>query len=167
VRILAFIFLVVSLVLLPACSNGGSRVTPQDIPATDFSLEDLNHRSVALSSLRGKAVFINFWATTCPPCVSEMPNIQELHEEWSSGQEAAVLTVNNGESYSTVLNFMQSKRYTFPVLMDVQFKVAEKYLIKYLPTSLVVDSGGRIQYRVIGPFKDKAAIVKAVQGYMK
>jgi peroxiredoxin len=168
-KIAAFVLMLVLLLCLAAltaCSGNNDRNFQAGSYAADFTLDNLDRQPVSLGSLRGKAVFINFWATTCPPCVKEMPYIQELYLDWSSRSDVAVLTINNAESASTVKNFIQAGRYTFPVLLDAQLEVAQKYRIQYLPTSILVDRDGILQYRVIGPFSSKAAILKAMSGLL-
>jgi peroxiredoxin len=150
---------------LPACSGDGQG-SNLGVPAPDFALNDLDNQSVSLSSSLGKTVFINFWTTTCPPCVAEMPHFQALSKDWSSRKDVGILTINIGEDAATVRNFMESHQFSFPVLLDSQLKVAEKYRIQYTPTSLVIDKNGVLQQRVIGAFKDKSAIVKMVEGVL-
>jgi peroxiredoxin len=159
--------LLAGLPALLACSADAGQNSQLGNPAPNFSLNDLNNNSISLSSYLGKTVFLNFWATTCPPCVDEMPHFQALYQEWSARDDVVILTVDIGEDAGTVRNFMQSKQYSFPVLLDSQLKVAEKYRIQYTPTSLVIDKEGLLQYRVIGAFKDKPAVVKAVEGVLK
>lgn len=164
-QLILVVAILAAIAALPACSGDGQGLN-LGVTAPDFSLPSLDNQSVALSSQRGKVVFINFWTTTCPPCVAEMPHFQELYQEWSARDDVVILTINIGEDAGTIRNFMQSNRYSFPVLLDSQLKVAEKYRIQYTPTSLVIDKNGLLQKRVIGAFKDKAGIVKTVEGVL-
>jgi peroxiredoxin len=163
--ILAIIFLT-SIAVLMGCSGEDSQNSQIYDTAPDFKLKNLDGQTISLSSFQGKAVFINFWATTCPPCVEEMPYLQELYTDWSARNDVVILTIDMGESEGTIQNFMQSHNLTLTVLLDSQLKVAEKYKIRYTPTSILVGKDGQVKYRVIGAFKDKAAIVKAVEGYI-
>jgi peroxiredoxin len=167
VRLILIVALLTGLPALLACSGGDSQGLQLGYPAPDFRLNDLNNKSVSLSGYLGKVVFLNFWATTCPPCVEEMPHFQALFQDWSARDDVVILTIDIGEDAGLVRNFMQSHQYSFPVLLDTQLKVAEEYRIQYTPTSLVVDKAGLLQYKVIGAFKDKAAIVKAIEGLLK
>jgi thiol-disulfide isomerase/thioredoxin len=164
---LLVMLLAILILALPACSGGSSRGPQVDGPAPDLRLENLSGQSISLSGFPGKTVFLNFWTTTCPPCVEEMPYIQEFYQDWAGGNGVVVLAINMGESAATVKRFMQSQAYTFPVLLDSQAKTAEKYRVLYFPTSIVVDREGTIRYRVIGGFRDKEAIIRAVQGFLK
>jgi len=148
--------------IISGCSSGAeppeARVGSQ---APDFQLNNLDGQSISLSDLRGKPVFINFWATWCPPCRSEMPYIQEIYEEWS-GKGLVVLAINIGESPSQVEEFMESQNLSFPVLLDTGKNVAQKYNIRGIPTSFFVDKDGVVQEKIIGAFPSKAAIEKSL-----
>jgi thiol-disulfide isomerase/thioredoxin len=123
-------------------------------------------RTVSLSDLRGKVVLINFWATTCPPCVEEMPTFQSLYQDWSARNDVVFLAIDTGESAGTVNDFMLANKYTFTVLLDSQYKATEDFAIQYTPTTVLIDKDGNLKYRVVGPFKDKAAILKAIGKYL-
>ena len=127
--------------------------------APDFQLQNLDGETVSLSDLRGKPVFINFWATWCSPCRDEMPYLQEIYEEWSD-KGLEVLTINKGESQSQVEQFMESEHISLPVLLDTNQEVAQRYEIQFIPTTFFIDKDGIIQVKIIGAFPDKAAIEK-------
>jgi peroxiredoxin len=158
--------LVIAIMSLSSCSNTGSQALPSGTQAPGFTLKDLNGKAVSLSDFGGKAVLINFWATTCPPCVEEMPNFQSLYSDWSNRGDRVLLTVDLGEDADTLRSFTSSRHYTFPVLIDVAYQAAEKYGIQYTPTTVLIDKNGNIQFRVIGAFPDKSAIVKKVREYL-
>ncbi len=127
--------------------------------APDFQLQNLDGQVISLSGLRGKPVLINFWATWCPPCVYEMPYMQQIHEEWSA-TGLVVLAVDIGESPSTVENFMQNNNLSLPVLLDTKQDVATSYGIRSIPTTFFIDKNGIIQDKKIGAFQNKAEIEK-------
>lgn len=117
--------------------------------APDFSLETLNGEVLSLSEFKGKKVFVNFWATWCPPCRAEMPDIQTFSED----EDVVVLAINlmhTEDSLLTVDNFIKDRDFTFPVLMDESGEVADQYLVQAYPTSYMIDSKGRIQYIALG-----------------
>ncbi|MET3699382.1 peroxiredoxin [Bacillus oleivorans] len=117
--------------------------------APQFELETIDGKVISLEDLRGKKVFINFWATWCPPCRAEMPDIQRFYED----EEVVVLAVNlthTEDSLSTVRGFIEDGDFTFPVLVDQEGKVAEMYKVNAYPTSYLIDSDGRIQYIALG-----------------
>lgn len=117
---------------------------PQEgFQAPDFTLTNLKGEKVKLFDYRGKPVFLNFWATWCPPCRAEMPLIQKLYQE--KGKKIQVLTVNIQEDQQTIEKFLKKNHYTFPVLLDKQGKVANQYWIQGIPTTFLIDKEGIIQ----------------------
>lgn len=162
VIMLIMLIMLTSGLIITGCSCGSepreARVGSQ---APDFQLNNLDGQSISLSDLRGKPVFINFWATWCPPCRSEMPYIQEIYEEWS-GKGLVVLAINMGEKPPQVEEFMESQDLSLPVLLDTRGKVAQKYNIQFIPTSFFIDKDGVIAEKIIGAFPSKAAIEKSL-----
>lgn len=147
--------------LLAACSGNNS----QDSSAPDFTLKNLDGESVSLYSFK-TPVLLNFWATTCPPCLAEMPHFQELYEDWSGRDDVVFLSINLGEGSNTVREYVKRNNYSFPVLLDSGSAVSEKYQIRYIPTTLLVGKDREIKYRVVGPFKNKDSILKAIGSYL-
>ncbi len=153
------VILAASTLGLTACSSSSEGVRVDSL-APNFKLNDINDQSVSLSSFKGKSVLINFWAVSCSACVEEMPYLQAIHNDWSSKGDTVLLMVNVGEDKDTVKNFIQSNKYSFPVLLDSRLEIAEKYNVQYTPTSIFVNKEGNIKLIIIGAFKDKAAIEK-------
>ncbi|GKX65780.1 redoxin domain-containing protein [Inconstantimicrobium mannanitabidum] len=117
--------------------------------ATDFNLTDLTGNRVSLSDLKGKKVFLNFWATWCPPCKAEMPEIERLYQETKSSH-LVIVAVNIGESSGTVSSFAKSHNYNFKILLDYDQSVAAKYNISSIPASYFIDADGNIVSQHIG-----------------
>jgi len=119
--------------------------------APDFELTDLDGKVIRLSELRGQPVFINFWATWCPPCRQEMPDIQKAYEKY--GKTVRFLAVNltaTESSIEVVRQYMSGNGYTFPALLDKNGSVATLYQVRAIPTSFFIDAQGVIQYKYIG-----------------
>ncbi|MGL5647124.1 MAG: TlpA family protein disulfide reductase [Clostridium sp.] len=117
----------------------------QGFPAikdTNFKLKNLNGEEVSLSQYKGKKVFINFWASWCPPCKDEMPDLEKLYKEY--GDKIVILTINAGETREKAENFIKEKNYTFPVLLDSNMEVSAEYGARYLPTSVMINEKGDI-----------------------
>ena len=125
--------------------------------APNFQFQDADGQLKLLSDLRGKPVLINFWASWCWPCRQEMPFIQQIHEEWAE-KGLVVLTVNLGESPSTVEHFLQRYGFSFPVLLDTKRVTSTRYNIRGIPTTFFIDRDGIIQERVIGAFATKQGL---------
>lgn len=118
--------------------------------APDFSLETMEGETIQLSELRGEKVMLNFWASWCPPCQAEMPDIQKYHENG----EGAIVSVNLIETETSekhVANFINDYDLTFPVLVDHKSQVANLYTAQALPTSYLIDTEGKIGHIAIGP----------------
>lgn len=111
--------------------------------APDFKLTTLDGKTVEMSKLRGKPVFIEFWATWCGFCKRAMPDVQKLAETY--GKDAHILTINVQEDASKVGAFMQQHNYTFPVLMDTNGAVARAYRVRGYPTFVLIDANGKVQ----------------------
>ncbi|MFL0245748.1 TlpA family protein disulfide reductase [Candidatus Clostridium stratigraminis] len=123
-----------------------------DIPrqkALDFKLKDLNGKEVSLSDFKGKRVFLNFFATWCGPCKSEMPEMEKLYEE-TKDSDLVILAVDLAESTETVRNFINNNNYNFKILLDSNNTAAEKYQISSIPTSYFIDKDGNILDKHIG-----------------
>jgi len=117
--------------------------------APDFKLETLEGETVNLSDYRGTPVLINFWATWCPPCRAEIPDLQQLYDE----EDVVVLAVNMTESEQneeTVEEFVDEFQMTFPVVMDVEARVTQTYKVQAYPTSYMIDEDGHIQFVALG-----------------
>lgn len=113
-------------------------------PAPEFTLTGLAGEQYSLSELQGKTVIINFWATWCAPCREEMPDLQEIHEEYAD-EGLVILAVNANEPPETVQAFVDEFDLTFPILLDNQRAVAALYEVQAYPSTFFVDRDGRIR----------------------
>lgn len=121
--------------------------------APDFELETLDGETVNLSDYRGKKVLLNFWATWCPPCRSEMPDMQQVHEEFSD-EDVEILAVNltgTESSMSVITDFLDELDITFTILKDEDTTIANIYQANALPTSYLLNTDGSIYNVAIGP----------------
>lgn len=144
------------LLLLPpvALSSAyASALTPMDSleSAPPISATDLDGVERSLAEFSGKVVVVNFWATWCPPCLSELPSMQRLWERFGDG-DFVMLGVNVGEDRQTVLDFVQSfdTPIDYPLLTDDDLKVVKRWPVFGLPTTFVIDRKGRIVYKALG-----------------
>lgn len=117
--------------------------------APDFKLPTLDGETIQLSELRGERVMVNFWATWCPPCRAEMPDMQKFHENKDINILAVNLTETEGDLMN-VQNFIQEYGLTFPILKDENTEVANTYQIQPIPSTFMIDSNGIIQYKAFG-----------------
>lgn len=123
--------------------------------AFDFTLTDQYGKEHTLSDYKGKVVFINFWATWCPPCKKELPDIEELYKEYNLNQDEVVFLGivnpsskeypnNQDDSDDVVIGFLDDNGYTFPTLFDDTGEVLKTYKISAFPTTFMIDKEGNI-----------------------
>ena len=112
------------------------------IKNADFTLKDLQGKAWTLGGLRGKVVLVNFWATWCPPCRREMPDMQALHERL--GPRGLVVLAISDEDAAKVQEFIAEKKYTYPILLDPDKKVHELFSAEGIPKSFVFDREGKL-----------------------
>lgn len=118
--------------------------------APDFELETMDGETVKLSDFRGQKVMLNFWASWCPPCRAEMPDIQKFHEN----EDGVIVSVNLTETENSIRNvesFIEEYELTFPVLVDEKTQVGNRYNAQALPTSYLINTKGEIHNIAIGP----------------
>ena len=121
--------------------------------APDFELKNVEGNSIKLSSLKGKKVILNFWASWCPPCRQEMPDMAKFYvDQKDKGIEILAVDLTNTEkSREGVTNFMRANSITFPVVLDENGKVSQLYNVASIPASFIIDSQGVIQRELVGP----------------
>jgi cytochrome c biogenesis protein CcmG/thiol:disulfide interchange protein DsbE len=119
--------------------------------APDFTLSNAAGNTFTLSNMRDHVVLVNFWASWCPPCKAEMPAMQRVYEAYKE-QGFTILAVNvtTQDQMASAESFIKSLNITFPILYDIDGKVAEQYQNQALPTSYFVDTNGIIQEVIVG-----------------
>jgi peroxiredoxin len=108
----------------------------------DFSLKDLTRKTWRLSDLKGKVVVVNFWATWCPPCRKEMPDLQALYDRFAA-QNMVILAISD-EEIEKVQPFIHERGVTFPVLLDPGRKANEAFVVEGIPKTFVFDRNGKL-----------------------
>ena len=106
-------------------------------------------KNLSLSALKGKVVFLNFWATWCGPCRAEMPSMEVLYGRYKE-KGLEIFAVNCGEEQEQVLAFMKNNGLSFPAALDSDGKVSKSYGIQAIPTSFIIDREGKIIVRLVG-----------------
>lgn len=117
--------------------------------APDFTLKDLNGKEVSLKDFKGKNVYLNFWATWCPPCKAEMPEIEKLYQE-TKDSDLVILAIDIGEDKKTVSDFISENKYSFNVLLDEKNEIANIYGVSSIPLSLFIDKEGYVVNQQVG-----------------
>ncbi len=113
-----------------------------DVQKADFTLKDLNGKKYTLSELRGKIVMVNFWATWCPPCRAEMPDLDKIYTRFQP-QGLVVLAVTD-ESLFTAGSFLTKAGYHFPVLLDSDRKAHKLFHITGIPATFIFSREGKL-----------------------
>lgn len=133
--------------------NGSGRKT-----APDFTVTGWDGGQISLSEFEGQPVVVNFWASWCPPCKSEMPDFDAVYQEL--GGEVVFMMINmtdgNRETVQTARAFIEKTDYTFPVYFDEGQKAAGVYGVRSIPTTVFIDRQGRIAAQKQGSMSEQA-----------
>jgi peroxiredoxin len=145
---------VAAIVLVPLFIAPGARPAgPQGLvgePAPVFALRGAGGEAVSLQDYRGKIVVLNLWASWCPPCRAEMPDLQRLSAAYGS-RGVAVIGVNEGESAQRAAAFARSLGIAFPIWLDTQQQYGRVLAALGIPTTTIVDRNGTIARAFDGP----------------
>ncbi|MBI4689102.1 MAG: TlpA family protein disulfide reductase [Nitrospirae bacterium] len=117
--------------------------------APDFELRDINGKRVTLYEFKGKVVLVNFWATYCGPCISEMPSMNNLYLTFKD-KGFVVIAVSINSSMSSVKSFAAENKLAFHIVMDLDRKVYSKFAVRGIPASFLIDKNGIIMDRIMG-----------------
>lgn len=130
--------------------------------APDFTLTSTDGETFTLSALRGRPVILNFWATWCPPCRAEMPAFEQVWQRYKA-DGLVILGIDQGESKAVVERFArQEVGTTFPLLLDQTTEIGAIYGVRALPTTVFIDTEGRIQALKVGGPLDLASITDGI-----
>jgi peroxiredoxin len=119
--------------------------------APDFAVPDLEGRAVRLSAFRGKVVVLNVWTTWCPPCRDEMPSMERLHALLRDRDFQLLAVSQDEDGRRAVEPFVREMKLSFPVLIDPERQVGQRYGVWGYPETFVIDRNGYVVERVIGP----------------
>ena len=146
---------------LPSINNPAEL---RNFAAPEFTLNDMNGLPVALSDYRGKILFLNFWQTTCPPCVEELPDYMAFIED--QPEDVTWLTVNVEEEAQTIREFFAANDFLgIPVVLDPDSTARYAYGVFAFPVSFVIDGEGLVRYVKIGQmsYDEMTEIVEIVR----
>jgi thiol-disulfide isomerase/thioredoxin len=135
--------------IIKAFEGTGIQVVSEGIDPIDFTLPLLNGTKITLSQYKGKVVFLNFWATWCGPCRSEMPSMETVYQRLKN-KGFEILAVNIGESRGKVSEFMQEYKLNFPAVLDEKSITGSQYNVRAIPTTYIIDRRGLIIARIVG-----------------
>jgi len=130
--------------------------------APNFTLTSLDGKQVSLSQFRGKPVMLNFWYSTCPGCLAEIPGMQRFYSaQQAAGKDFVILGVNSVDDAQTAQQFVQQYGITYTPVLDDKQRVATLYNLNATPTSYFIDRHGIIRFVQIGPI-DEATLQQKV-----
>ena len=134
---------------------------PQRPQAPDFTVYDENGNAVKLSDFIGKPVVLNFWASWCPPCKSEMPDFQEVYQELGGQVQFLMVNTTVSDTMEDAKALLQSTGYTFPVFYDTQDLASIAYGINTVPNTCFINAKGQLVARANGAIS-KATFLKGI-----
>lgn len=152
-RLLTIIFLI-SILLLAGCGPTEEQTKVLAVKgqtAPDFTLTDIKGNNWKLSDLKGKVVFINFWATWCPPCIRELPSMNTLNKSMT-GKPFQMLTILYNDRPEMGQSFVIKEGFEFPVLIDPNALTGKQYGLTGVPETFIIDTEGILREKFIGPY---------------
>ena len=134
-----------ALISQPDLNEKGEQMSDEDF---EWSLKDINGEHVNLKDHKGKVIFINLWATWCPPCVGEMPEIQKLYDKFKDNDDVAFFLITN-DSFEKIKSFINKRAYSFPVYKELS-QTPIPFRVKSIPTTFVIDKEGKLVIKKTG-----------------
>jgi peroxiredoxin len=131
--------------LLAGLAVNAAQAVQLTAPAPDFTLRAMSGPNVRLQELRGKVVMVNFWATWCGPCRQEMPHLNRLHEKYSRSG-FVLLGLNVDDDPQNAAAVAAKLGIQFPVLLDTDKQVSDRYDLKAMPSTYLIDRDGKVRF---------------------
>ena len=119
-------------------------------PSLDIR-DEISGRNIKSADLKNKVLFINFWASWCPPCKEEMPSIEFLYKDMAGNDKFQMITILYRDPYQDGTGYMKQNGYTFPVYSDNNGVTAGNFGVTGVPETYIIDKKGILKKRVIGP----------------
>ena len=121
-------------------------------PVADVELIDAQENKIRLSELKGSVVFVNFWASWCPPCIDEMPSIEALFRNLSGNQKFKMITILYRDDVNSITKSAREQGFTLPIYRDPDGFAAIRFGITGVPETFIIDKKGILRDKVIGPY---------------
>lgn len=155
-KLIRFLTLALPLALglgaLAGCGNAFPSYGEVGDKVPEYGATTLSGDSVTLASLRGSPVLLNIWATWCPPCRKEMPDLQELHERYSpQGLKVVGVSIDAGGADQAVAQFLEEYGVTYTILRDPGDRIASVFMTQGVPVTILIDADGTVLWRRLGP----------------
>lgn len=133
-------------------ANVDSKVPTAQADLSGIKFKDAKGKILSLADLEGKVIFLNFWATWCPPCLAEMPSVNKLYEKYKNDNEVVFILVDADSDFTKSQAYMDRKKYALPIYAFAS-NLPETIFKGNLPTTIVFDKKGRLSYRGEGAAK--------------
>lgn len=135
----------------PSLENPSFNNTAEGLPVnlSGIRFKDASGKVVDLGNLKGKVVFLNFWATWCPPCIAEMPSVNKLYGQFKDDKGVVFIFVDADGDFAKAQKFLDKKGYKLPIYI-ADSSVPEVIFKGTLPTTIVFDKMGRVSYHEVG-----------------
>ena len=127
--------------------KGNENIQSESLAGVRF--KDAAGKVVDLGDLKGKVIFINFWATWCPPCLAEMPSVNKLYEQFKGDEGVVFIMVDADSDFAKAKKYMDRKKYQMPVYA-VASRIPQQLFAGSLPTTVVLNKHGRLSYHEVG-----------------
>jgi len=134
-----------ALISQPSMEEKGEAIAESDF---DWKLKDIHGNIVNLKKSKGKVIFINLWATWCPPCVGEMPEIQKLYDEYKDNPGIDFYLITDDDE-TKIKNFIAKRGYTFPVYKSMSMTPVA-FRVRSIPTTFLISKSGKIVIKKTG-----------------
>ena len=151
---LLLIFIAASVFLYFTFSENrqGTQVNNEDLHAPLLQLRDEGTGNIlSAEDLQGKVLFVNFWASWCPPCKEEMPSIEALFRDMNGKSDFRMITILYKDGYNDGAGYVKRNGYTFPVYADQGGAAARSFGVTGVPETYLLDKNGQVRKRVLGP----------------
>ena len=153
--------------VIKAFEGTGIQVVSEGIDPINFTLPLPDGTKITLSQLKGKVVFLNFWATWCGPCRSEMPSMEAVYQRLKN-RGFEILAVNLGDSKGKVTEFINEYKLNFPAVLDEKSITGSQYNIRAIPTTFIIDRRGLIIARLVGSINwNTPKIIAAIEAVVQ
>ena len=140
-----FIFKILALIVALSFTSFAAQAKEMNSPAPDFTLKSLSSNNIKLSEQRGNVILLNFWASWCGPCRTEMPILDELHNKYKK-LGFTVIGVNVEEDTRKAKRYLKDVKVSFPVLFDSSNQVSKLYKVTAMPSTVMIDRNGNMRY---------------------
>lgn len=148
----ALVPIALSAVLLTSCGSGMPSYGEVGSRAPEYGAKTVDGDSITLASLEGAPVLLNIWATWCPPCRKEMPDLQELHERYSpAGLQVVGVSIDAGHADEDVVEFLEEYGVTYTILRDPTDRISSVFMAQGVPVTLLIGADGTVLWRRLGP----------------